>query len=201
MGDYCYQRRKVMANFSFNEKQLELSRKLTNLQLKIVINVVKGNLSNRKAYYAAGGTAKTNESADSAVNKIMSKVEVKAFYNSLLEETAGDAILTRDEAMEILTDIARTKVTDIAEFSTITIEDEEGKPKKQSVWSFKDSDSINDRAARVVSEVSVGKDGLKFKTHSQVDAIKQLRAFEGWDRPVEVDHKLTIIIEGKDANL
>ena len=190
-----------MPSFTFSEKQLELSRKLTNLQLKIVINVVKGNLSNRKAYYAAGGTAKTDKSADSAVNKIMSKVEVKAFYHSLLEETVNDAILSRDEAMEILSDIARTKVTDIAEFSTITIQDDEGKPKKQSVWSFKDSDTISDKASRVISEVSVGKDGLKFKTHSQTDAIKQLRAFEGWDRPVEVDHKLTIVIEGKDADL
>lgn len=190
-----------MSSFSFSEKQLELSGKITDLERKTVIGMVKGNLSQRKAYYAAGGKAKTDNSADATVSRMLSKVKVDAFYHSLLEETAGDAILGRNEAMEILTDIARTKVTDIAEFSTITIEDEDGKPKKQSIWSFKDSDTINDKAARVVSEVSVGKDGLKFKTHSQVDAIKQLRAFEGWDRAVEVDHKLTIVIEGKDANL
>jgi len=47
----------------------------------------------------------------------------------------------------------------------------------------------------------VGKDGLKFKTHSQVDAIKQLRAMDGWDKAVEVDHNVTITIEGKDAML
>jgi len=175
--------------------------KLTDLQRKTVINMVKGNLSQRKAYYAAGGKAKNHTSADSTVTKMLRQAQVKAFYNSLIEESAGDAILGRDEALEILTDIARTKVTDLADFSTITIKDADGKDKKQSIWSFKDSDLINDKAARVISEVSVGKDGLKFKTHSQVDAVKQIRALQGWDKTVEVDHKLTIVIEGKDADL
>lgn len=190
-----------MSNFTFNEKQLELSRHISDLERKTVIGIVKGSVSQRKAYYDAGGKAKTPNSADATVSRMLKKVKVNEFYHSLIEETAGNAILSRDEAMGILTEIARTKITDIAEFSTITILDEEGKPKKQSVWSFKDTDTINERGARIVSEVSVGKDGLKLKTHSQVDAIKQLRAMDGWDKTVEVDHKLTIVIEGKDAEL
>jgi phage terminase small subunit len=177
-----------MSKFTFTEKQLELSRKLTSLQFKTVVNIIKGCMSNRKAYYAAGGTAKSDVSADSTVTKLLSKAQVKAFYESLLEEVAGNAILSRSEAMEILTDIAKTKINDIADFSTIQITDSDGNTKKQSVWSFKDSDEISDRAARVVSEVSVGKDGIKFKTHSQVDAIKQLRAMEGWDKAVKLEH-------------
>jgi phage terminase small subunit len=177
-----------MPKFTFTEKQLELSRELTDLQRKTVINMIKGNLSQRKAYYKAGGKAKTDEAADVAACNMLKKVKVNAFYNSLLEESAGDSILSRTEAMEILTDIAKTKINDIADFSTITIEDVEGKTVKQSVWSFKDSDTISESAARVVNEVSVGKDGIKFKTHSQVDAIKQLRAMEGWDKAVKHEH-------------
>lgn len=177
-----------MTKFTFSENQLCLSRGLTDLQRKTVINMVKGNMSQRKSYYKAGGKAKNDKSADSAAQKMLSKVEVNAFYESLLEESAGDSILSRVEAMEILTDIAKTKINDIADFSTITIENDEGKPVKQSVWSFKDSDTISDRAARVINEVSVGKDGIKFKTHSQVDAIKQLRAMEGWDAATKLEH-------------
>jgi len=187
--------------FTFTEKQLELSRELTDLQRKTVINMVKGNLSQRRAYYAAGGKAKNDVSADSAAHKMFKRVQVNAFYESLLEESAGNSILSRSEAMEILTDIAKTKINDIADFSTIQIKDDEGNVKKQSVWSFKDSDEISEKAARVVSEVSVGKDGIKFKTHSQTDAIKQLRAMEGWDAAEKVDHNVTINIEGKDAKL
>lgn len=89
------------------DEQKALAGKLTHLQRMTVINHVAGGMSQRKAYFAAGGKAKTDESADSSVYQIFSKLQVRAFYDSLIEGALSDAILTRQEALGILTNISK----------------------------------------------------------------------------------------------
>lgn len=73
------------------------------MQRKFVINLVCSNMSQREAYIAAGGKAKTENSQDSSANTMLSNVKVKDFYEALLNESASDAVLTREEALLILT--------------------------------------------------------------------------------------------------
>jgi len=175
--------------FKFTEEQMACSDACTDLQRKMVINMVHGNLSQRKAYYKAGGKAKNDESADASAHKMFQKAKVKAFYDSLMEQVAGNSIMSREEALGILSDIGRTSVKDIANFRKVQIgTDEEDRPVFQSVWELKDSDTITDAQARVISEVTAGKDGFKFKTHSQPAAIKQLAQMEGWEAAARHEH-------------
>ena len=90
------------------------------MQKKYVINLVDG-MSQREAYYKAGGKAKTDITADSASSTMFSHVKVKAFYDSLIEHKACSAILTRSEAMEILSGVAKTKINDIEEYKLVPV--------------------------------------------------------------------------------
>jgi phage terminase small subunit len=80
-----------------------MSSKLTNLQRKFVIHLVKPGTSQRKAYLMAGGKAKTENSQDSTSAEIMSNPKVRSFYDSLIQSSASSAILTREQALLILT--------------------------------------------------------------------------------------------------
>lgn len=91
---------------SLTEKQLELASKLTTLNRKFVVNLVSGS-SQRQAYLEAGGKAKSEASQDHCASTMYRNVHVRAFYNALMEVAESKAILTREEAMEILTSNAK----------------------------------------------------------------------------------------------
>lgn len=103
-----------------SKEQQKLSDKCTVLQRKTVINVVKG-LTPQEAYRAAGGKAKTDRTADSMVCRMLTNDNVKAFYDSLTATEANNAIMTRNEALEILTGIAATKIEDKDDYKIIPV--------------------------------------------------------------------------------
>lgn len=86
--------------------QQALADKLTNLQRGVVLGVVAGK-TQRQAYYDAGGKAKNDEAADASVSRMLSDVNVKAFYDSLMDNVAEKAIWTREDSLRELADIAR----------------------------------------------------------------------------------------------
>tara|TARA_R110001599_G_scaffold60377_1_gene167883 strand:+ start:3637 stop:4053 length:417 start_codon:yes stop_codon:yes gene_type:complete len=90
-----------------DEKQLELASKLTTLQRKFVLELVKNGTTQRQAYLKAGGSAKSTDSQDSAAYKMFSHVHVKSFYDYIMQQSTTSAILSREEALEILTSNAK----------------------------------------------------------------------------------------------
>ena len=90
------------------KEQKALGKKCTPLQRKYVINLVGSGMSQREAYLKAGGTAKTETAQDNSASIMLSNTKVRAFYDSLMDNAANTAILTRDEALEILSHDART---------------------------------------------------------------------------------------------
>jgi phage terminase small subunit len=169
-------------------EQMELARGLTNLQRMSVLNQFLG-MPPVEAYKAAGGKAKNDQSAAASVSRMLKDVNVRAFNDSLLESITSKAIMTREEAMEILSHQARTSIKDVARFRKAQVgEDEDGNPVMQTVWESKDSDEITDEQAMAITEVSAGKDGLKLKLHDQKAAIKQLADMKGWNAAQRVEH-------------
>jgi hypothetical protein len=118
------------------DEQQQLSDQLTALQRKFAINLATGDMSQRQAYIAAGGTSKTEAAQDNTASKMLSLVGVKAFYDSLIAQSATAAILTRTEALAILTSSAteadeyRDKHQAIKQLSTMEGWDA---PKKQEI--------------------------------------------------------------------
>jgi phage terminase small subunit len=102
--------------------------------------------------------------------------------------------MTRIEALERLSKMGRTSLTDIAEFRNCQIgEDEDGQPVYQASWSFKDSALQDAGAMAAVAELTTGKEGIKLKMHDPKVAIKQLGEMQGWEAPKKTE------LTGKDG--
>lgn len=181
---------------NLSKEQKELGSKLTKYQFDLVIQIVIGEafeIDRFDAYKKAGGTAKDKKTAYAAVTRTLKNAKVKAFYDSFKndarEKQIEGAVLCREEALEMLTNIARTKITDLVTFgSRVVGEDENGNKVTQAVWDFIDAEKLNDEAARTIAEVSTGQHGLKIKMHSQIDALAKICAMQGWEAPKKVDH-------------
>ncbi len=173
---------------SFTPQQMELAAKLTPLQRKFIIELIKPNTSQRQAYINAGGTAKGEVSQDSAAHKMFSRVQVKAFYNAMMETKTVNSIMERDEALEILSNNARVKMSDVADFGFRKVgEDEEGRDIMESVWTMKNGEDIDPAIASCIKSVTMTKNGPKIELHDQQGAIKQLTDIQGWAAPKKTE--------------
>lgn len=183
--------RERKTEYQLTPEQQELAAKLTHLQKWTMIHAASG-MSKMDAYVKAGGKAK-GKSANNVIGKMLEKGSVRAFYDSLVSSAAAKSVMTREEALETLTKIARTTVKDVVRFTNAQVgEDEDGNPVYQTVWQLIDQDNMDDGHAAAIAELSTGRDGFKFKLHSQTGAIKQLSELEGWDAPKKVEGNLTL---------
>jgi len=165
-----------------------IAAELTHLQRMTVIHYVSGEISQRAAYYAAGGKATNDESADAIVSRMLADAKVKAFYDSLVGSLAKDAVMTRQEALERLSNVARTDLADLVEFGQYELgEDADGNRIIQAAWKIKDSVLQDKKKMALISELSAGRDGIKIKTHSPLQAIQQLAKMQGWESAQKVD--------------
>lgn len=182
-------------DISFTEKQMELASKLTPLQRKFIIELIKPNTSQRQAYIKAGGTAKTENAQDQGASRMLSQAKVRAFYEAMLETKTIDSIMERDEALEILSTNARVKMTDVADYGFVEVgKDDEGNPIMQTVWTMKDSKDIDPNVISCIKSVTMTKQGPKIELHDQQGAIKQLTDLQGWSSAKKFE------VTGKDGD-
>jgi phage terminase small subunit len=176
-----------MSKIKLSDEQKAMAKELTSLQRKVVIGIV-GGLTHRKAYVKAGGKAKKAQGQDASVAEILGKPIVRAFLDSLMNKAAENAVITREEAIGILADTAKLKITDVCDFQNVQIgEDDEGTPVFKTVWTMKNSEDIPDHIARSIKSVTATKDGPKIELHDSHGSIKQLSSMMGWDAPKKTE--------------
>lgn len=176
-----------------NAEQKKLFDQLTQLQQRVATNVLAG-MSQREAYYAAGGGATNHVSADSTVHELLSNPQVVLFMDAMKAEAVSNAVMSRQEALEKLSNLARTDLKDLVEFGEYELgSDGEGNPIVQASWRIKDSAMQDPNKMAAISELTAGKEGIKIKTHSPITAIQQLAKMQGWESASK--HELT----GKDG--
>lgn len=164
-------------------EQKALFDQLTQLQQRVATNVLAG-MSQRAAYREAGGTAETDETADVMASRMISTDKVKAFMDSMKVQAVSDAIMSREEAMQILTQMARGNITDIVKFRTDHIGQnmETGEDIHQTSWLLDEELQRNDPdKLKIIESLEVGKNGPKIKQHSKSAAIAQLAKMQGWE--------------------
>lgn len=161
------------------KEQKKLAKDITTLNKKFVINLVSKDMSQREAYLAAGGTAKTENAQDNAASVMLSNSKVRAFYDSLIESAACSAVLTKQKALEILSHSANVSITDICDF----VEVPDGKDKTKHIWRVKDFNTVPPEIARCVKSVKITADGPKIELYDSHGAIKQLSDMIGWNVP------------------
>jgi len=177
-----------------NSEQIDLASKLTTLQRKFVLNLIATSMSQREAYIAAGGKAKTQDSQDSAACTMFSNVKVRAYYDSLLESAQTSAVMTKEQALTRLSQSAQIKITDVCTFRNVKVgEDEDGNDVYQTVWTVKNAEDIPDHIAVCIKSVTITNQGPKIELHDSHGAIKQLGDILGWNAPKKSE------LTGKDG--
>jgi phage terminase small subunit len=179
-------------------EQQALFDQLTALQQRTATGVLAG-MSQRAAYFAAGGTAKSDESADSTVATMLSNVKVKAFMDSMKAQAVSDAVMTRQEMLEELSMLGRYKLTDIVKFQTATVgmDMETGDPLQQTAWHIPE-DVPEDRLA-IIESLEAGGSGLKIKTYSRIQAMTLLAKLQGFEAPAKVENTHRIVDSDEGA--
>lgn len=168
--------------------QKYLFDQLTALQQRVATGVLSG-MSQRQAYIMGGGTAEGEGSIDATASVLLSNTKVVAFMDAMKEEAINAAIMTRKEAMEKLSVLARTDLKDLVDFGEYELgtDEESGNPIIQASWKIKPSALQDPKQMAAISELTASKDGIKIKTHSPLDAIKQLSKMQGWETAQKVD--------------
>lgn len=170
-------------------KQKELASKLNQLQIDTVLGVLSGK-SQRQAYVDAGGKGATNEALDAAASKLLSLDKVVEFKNSLLEDAVTGAVLTLEQALERLTLMASTEITDILEFKQVEVKKvgRDGKEETdwETIWCMKDSPDVDRRARAAIKSVTMTKQGPKIEMYDANAAIAQIAKLRGWEAPTKV---------------
>jgi len=156
-------------------EQKKLSDQLTTLQKKYVINLVTGKMSQREAYIAAGGKAKTEKAQDSSASEILTKLGVRAFYDSLMASAASGAVLTKQRGLEILTASAEVSITDVCDFVEV-----DGK----HIWKVKDLRTVPRDIVKCIKSITLnGSKEPKIELYDSHNAIKQISDMLGHNVP------------------
>lgn len=170
-------------------EQLALFEKLTPLQRRVCTQLLKPGMSQRAAYYAAGGSAKSDTSADASVSQLLGNPKARAYLDAMQQAAVSSAIMEKEEAMEILSRQARTSLSDLVEWARYPIASsmETGEVTEwQTGWRIKPSVEQDPEKMALISELTAGKEGIKIKTHSQREALQLLGKFRGWEAPTKV---------------
>lgn len=162
-------------------EQKQLFDVLTQLQKEIATSVLSG-MKPIDAYKASSGKAKTEAAMSVSVHQILSNHNVSAFIDSVRADSVSDAVMSRQEALERLSTLARTDLSDLVEFGSHELgADEDGKPIVQTAWRIRDSILQDPVKMAAIAEINAGRDGIKIKTHSPLHAIQQLAKMQGWE--------------------
>lgn len=94
------------------QEQAALADELNGRQKLFVFGLMSGK-TQRQAYYDAGGTAKTDQTADACASEILSNPKVKAFYDSLMDKVAEEAQVDATYVLKRLVEIDQMDVLDI----------------------------------------------------------------------------------------
>lgn len=147
-----------------------------------------GNAS--EAYRASYSTKNMKpETVNNKGYQLLQKGEIKARVAELREETKSAAIMSREEALERLTLMARVSITDVAVFRDEVVgEDEDGEAITATNWRIKNSDEMTEIAAASIKSVTATKLGPKLEMHDPMSAIQQIAKMQGWESATKFEH-------------
>ena len=112
------------------------------------------------------------------------KIEVR--LKELNQMAVSDAVMTKQEALQLLSVKARIRITDVCDFKQEQVgNDEEGNPVFQTVWTMKNAEDIDPTVAACIKSVTVTKTGPKIELYDANASAKLLADMLGWNAPVE----------------
>lgn len=148
-----------------------------------------GNASEayRRAYDAENMKPET---INKRASELLDNREIAGRLEELNKSAVTAAVMSRTEALEKLSALARTDLKDLVEFGEYELgsDPESGVPIIQTSWRIKSSALQDPVKMAAISELTASKEGIKIKTHSPLTAIQQLAKMQGWEAAQKFDH-------------
>ena len=182
---------------------------LTPNQEKYVQELIKSK-SQRVAYKIAYPKCRaSNKVVDNKASDLFKKGEVRVRFdelrNKVIKRAEYKTIITAEEIMQGIADIAKDDISNYLEYKTIKTVvdyDDDGKPiiGYRTVVDMKDSKDVN---TKNISEISIARDGtLKVKTYAKDTALYKLAEIMGLNETNKAKQRLAEdkFEEEKDIN-
>jgi phage terminase small subunit len=160
--------------------------KLSQKQEMFCVKYAKhGNAT--KAYkeaYKAGNMRPATINREASA--MLDNPKITARLAELNQMAVSDAVMTKQEALQLLSVKARIRITDVCDFKQEQVgNDEEGNPVFQTVWTMKNAEDIDPAVAACIKSVTVTKTGPKIELYDANASAKLLADMLGWNAPVE----------------
>lgn len=175
---------------SLTDEQVSSFGKLTKLQRAVAL----AKLSNGdvvEAHRAAGGKSNNESHRSRLANEILKNPATALFVDSFKSLDASNIaamVLSRDELLLDLTDIARTTLDDVVSFSERPLIDmENGMTVLSSTIHIRSIDEISLGARKAIKSVKQTKYGLEVTMYDGLTARKQISEMCGYDAPIKTE--------------
>lgn len=113
--------------------------------------------------------------------------KIKARLLELNAVAVTAAVLSRTEALEILSKRARVNFFDLVEFGEYqTGVDSNGDPVFQTSWRIKNKGELTSNQLAAISEMTSSRKGISIKAHDPMAAIALLAKMNGWEAPAKI---------------
>lgn len=133
---------------------------------------------------------KSDRMSDSAIavnaSKVLKNTKILLRLEELNKRAVSAAVMSKQEALELLSVKARVRITDVCDFSQELIgNNEDGDPVYQTVWTMKDSKDIAPEVLACIKSVTVTKTGPKIELYDANASAKLLADMLGWNAAIE----------------
>lgn len=174
-----------------------MAKDLTPKQRKFVQELIKGK-SQREAYKAAYNAENMSDAViDVKASELLKNGKVTVRLEQLrtksVKRTEAKAIITREEIIKGIADIAKGDISDYLDFRTekqvVARDQDTGEAiiDYAPIVELKDSRTVN---TKNVKEISIGRSGLKLKTYDRDTALYKLADLMGLDELAQKRQKL-----------
>ena len=173
-----------------NGEQLDAFDALTKLQRGVALASLGGSEPD-EAHRIGGGKCKNEKHRRDLGLQILADPRVKRFLATMATPVSSDiasAVLSRDELLCDLTDIARTDLRAIMSFTERPLIDmENGMEVLSSAIHIKSMDEIPEHAWKAIKSVKQTKHGLELVLYDSIQARKQIAEMCGHNAPTKTE--------------
>lgn len=173
-----------------NDEQLNAYESLTKLQRGVALASL-GGAKPEEAHRIGGGTCKNEKNRKDLGGQILANPSVQRFLSTMATPVAPDiaaAVLSRDELLVDLTNIARTDLRAVMSFTERSLIDaESGGEVLASSIHIKSMDEIPEHAWKAIKSVKQTKHGLELVLYDTLQARKQIAEMCGYNAPSKTE--------------
>lgn len=175
---------------TLTENQLNAFGKLTKLQKGVALGSLRG-LSPSDSHREAGGKCNNESQRKDLAAQILAVPRVAQFISSFKVDPSPEialAVMTRDEMLVDLSDIARTTLDDVVSFTERPLIDmENGMEVLSSTIHIRSIEEIPPGARKAIKSVKQTKYGLEVTMYDALAARKQFADMCGYDAPKKTE--------------